>query len=389
MPSASWLNALIVLSTLALPVTHTAEPQNIDQTLQPYLKEFGLPALAAAVFKGDTILAAGAVGTRRVNTQNPVKLDDAFHIGSDSKAFTALLIGQLVEAGKLKWSSTMAEVFPELKSKMNGDFAKVTIEQLLSHTSGLSDKPHINDLLARSYLQEGNMDEVRYWMLEQLAPKALTHKPGEQFDYCNLGYVIAGVITERESKKTWEELVEEKIFKPLNLKSAGFGPQARIGLVDAPLGHALINGKPFALLAGPNGDNPIILGPAGTIHMSVLDFAKWTSWQASEGKQAPHLVSGATLKKMHTPVVSTGSRDSAAAGTPKTGGYGLGWGQVTVPWVSSPAVMHTGSNTINLATIMFWPDTDRGLVMMTNVGGETADNAFKKLAPVLYKLIEH
>jgi len=67
--------------------------------------------------------------------------------------------------------------------------------------------------------------------------------------------------------------------------------------VDAPLGHTLVNGKAKAMLAGPNGDNPLILGPAGTIHMSVLDFAKWVAWNAGEGKRGPNLVSAEVFEK--------------------------------------------------------------------------------------------
>jgi CubicO group peptidase (beta-lactamase class C family) len=87
--------------------------RSLDQTLTPYLKEFGLPALAAAVFKDGTIIAAGTVGTRRFGQDIPVTIDDRFHLGSDGKAFTAVLIGQLVEAGKLKWDTALAELYPE------------------------------------------------------------------------------------------------------------------------------------------------------------------------------------------------------------------------------------------------------------------------------------
>ena len=73
----------------------------------------------------------------------------------------------------------------------------------------------------------------------------------------------------------------------LGLKSAGFGPQASLGKVEAPLGHLIVDGKSKAMLAGPNGDNPLIIGPAGTMHMSVLDFAKWVAWHAGEGKRPP------------------------------------------------------------------------------------------------------
>jgi hypothetical protein len=157
-----------------------------------------------------------------------------------------------------------------------------------------------------------------------------------------------------------------------------------VGKVDAPLGHLIVNGKLKSMLAGPNGDNPLILGSAGTLHMSVLDFAKWVAWQAGEGKRTPTLVSPDTMKKLHTPIIETGVRDGAAPGTPKTGGYALGWGKVKMPWAAEPVITHTGSNQMNLAIAMFWPDKDFGFVMMTNVGTKAADDAMQKLAAELY-----
>jgi CubicO group peptidase (beta-lactamase class C family) len=361
-----------------------AEVRSLDQTLSPYLSEFGLPALAAAVFKDGNIVAAGAVGTRRFGQDIPVTIDDRFHLGSDSKAFTAVLLGQLVEADKLRWDSTLAEIFPELKAQMDPAFAQITIEQLLSHTSGLSDK-NIGELLAGTYQQDGNMDEVRYWMLKETAGKPLDHPRGSKFDYCNLGYVFAGAVIERLTKQTWEEVAEQRIFEPFGFITAGFGPQSSIGKVDAPLGHQLVDGKPKGMLAGPNGDNPVILGPAGTIHMSVIEFAKWVAWNAGEGKRPPQLVSAETLKKLHTPIVDTGVRNDAPPGTPKTGKYGLGWGQVKFDWAAEPVITHTGSNQLNLAVAMFWPKTDFGCVMMTNIAGAAGDAAMNKLAGQLYK----
>ena len=229
------------------------------------------------------------------------------------------------------------------------------------------------------------MDEVRYWMLKQIAPKSLAHPRGSKFDYSNLGYTFAGVMLERVGKKTWEELIEERIIKPMDLKTAGFGPQSSLGKVDAPLGHVLIDGKPKAMLAGPNGDNPLIIGPAGTMHMSVLDFAKWVAWNAGEGKRPPALVSPTILKKLHTTVINTGERKDAPPGTPKSGGYALGWGIFTQPWAAVPCLSHDGSNTMNLARASFWPSKDFGFIVMTNIGGPKADAAFNQLAPELYK----
>lgn len=381
------LNILGLIYLIASSITASAadQPQSLNSTLEPYLKEFGLPALSAAVFKNGEIIAAGAVGTRRAGENIPVAIDDKFHLGSDSKAFTALLAGIYVQQGKLRWDSTLGEIFPELKNRMDPEFAKISVEELLSHTSGLTDDA-LGNLIDGSYRQDGNMDEVRYWMLKETAPKTLNHPRGAKFSYSNLGYTFAGAILERLSGKTWEELVEEKIIEPMGLKTAGFGPQASLGKVDQPLGHVLQDGKPKPILAGPNGDNPLIVGPAGTMHMSVLDFAKWVAWHAGEGKRGPALVSAEILKKLHTPVIDIGERKDAAPGTPQSGGgYALGWGRTRPTWAAAPMLSHSGSNTLNLATADFWPEADFGFVMMTNVSGKGADDALHKLAEDLYQ----
>jgi CubicO group peptidase (beta-lactamase class C family) len=90
-------------------------------------------------------------GTRRAGQDIPVGLEDRFHLGSDTKAFTSLLAGQFVEEGKLRWDSTLAEIFPELRDKMDAEFAKITLEELLSHSSGLAaDGPETVDLIMRT-----------------------------------------------------------------------------------------------------------------------------------------------------------------------------------------------------------------------------------------------
>ena len=91
------------------------------------------------------------------------------------------------------------------------------------------------------------------------------------------------------------------------------------------------------------------------------------------------------LKKIHTPVISTRVREGAPTGTPKTGGYALGWGEVKESWAAAPSITHTGSNTMNFAIGTFCLETDLGSVMMTNIGGQHADEALRKLAAEFYK----
>jgi CubicO group peptidase (beta-lactamase class C family) len=383
--TALTIRSLCLVTALAALCASGAEAQiNLRQVLEPYLATYGLPALAAAVVKDGKVVAAGAVGTRKVGTKIPVTTGDRFHLGSDTKAITALLAAILAEEGRLSWTSTVAEIFPELAPTMTAGLRAVTLQQLLSHTSGIpSDNAAFDDLLGKTALQEGNLDDLRYFMVQQWSAQPLSTEPGTAFAYSNMGYTLAGAMLERVGGKTWEELVTERIFKPLGLASAGFGPQATLGKVDAPLGHAVVDGKLKAFLAGPGADNPLVIGPAGTVHMSLLDFAKWAGWNAGEGRRGPRLVRPETLRTLHTPVISMPDRPDAAPGTPSRGKYALGWGQVIAEWAPEPFVYHGGSNLKNLAHILLQPKHDFGLVLVTNVSGAKADQAFLALAQQL------
>ncbi len=366
---------------------------SLDDMLTPYLGRYDLPALAAAVVQDGKIIASGAVGTRRAGAAIPVTIKDRFHIGSDTKAMTALLAAMLVEENKLRWDSTVAEVFPELSATMTPGLRGVTLEQLLSHTSGIpSDNQAFGNLLAKmlskTQSQEGNLenlDEMRMWLVRQWSKQPLAAKPGARFAYANMNYILAGAMLERLSGKTWDELITERIFIPLGLETAGLGTPASLGRIDAPLGHVKIAGKTKAFLAGPNGDNTSILGPAGIAHMSVLDFAAWAGWNAGEGKRGPALVRPETLRKLQTPVIAVPDKPGAKPGTPKQGKYALGWGELTVDWAPNRLKSHSGSNGKNLAQIWLDPQRDFAMVLVTNIGGEQADQAFQALAPELYK----
>jgi hypothetical protein len=119
--------------------------------------------------------------------------------------------------------------------------------------------------------------------------------------------------------------------------------------------------------------------------MSVLDFATWAGWNAGEGKRGPPLVRPKTLRKLHTPVISIPDKPEAKPGTPKHGKYALGWGELTVDWAPTLLKYHSGSNGKNLAQVWLNPQRDFGMVLVTNIGGEQADQAFQALAPELYK----
>ena len=375
------LAALAIFFIQETPMAQTS----LDSLLKPYLSRYNLPAIAAAVVKDGKVLWAGAVGTRRVGADIPVTINDRFHLGSDTKAMTALLAAMMVEKGKLRWDSTMAEVFPELMEKMDPRLRSVTLEQLLSHTSGIpTDNEDMVNLYMKATFQEGNLNELRYWLIEQWSKQPLESQPGSKFAYSNMGYTIAGAMVERVGGKTWDELVTERIFIPFQMKTAGLGPQASLGKIDAPLGHSIIDGKLKAFLAGPNCDVPSLIGPAGIVHMSILDFARWGGWNAGQGKRAPALVKQETIRKLHTPVVTLPARKNAPPGTPPRGKYALGWGELAVDWAPYPLYYHGGSNGMNIAHIWLDIKEDLAIVIVTNIGGQKAENGLLAIAKELY-----
>src|ERR1035438_9221348 len=129
------LLVVFVLPVGAAPVVVTA------QTLEDIRKKHDLPALAAVVVKDGVICDRLAVGVRKLGDPTPVTTNDLFHIGSCTKSMTATLTAMLIEDGKLRWDSTTAEMFPELKGKMDKQYERVTVEQLLTHRGGVPGKP--------------------------------------------------------------------------------------------------------------------------------------------------------------------------------------------------------------------------------------------------------
>lgn len=136
--------------------------ESLDSYLEGVRAKYGLPALAAAVTKDGELIAAGAVGKRVMGMDIPVTIDDRFHLGSDTKAMTATVAGTLVEEGRLKWTSTVGEVLGKKIKGMNPALAAVTLEQLLSHSSGIpTDTPEMMAIYMNPVAFEKNTTDLR------------------------------------------------------------------------------------------------------------------------------------------------------------------------------------------------------------------------------------
>lgn len=330
--------------------------------LTPLLEGTDVPSLVAAVVVGGETRAAGAVGVRKRGDDTPVTISDKYHIGSCAKAMTATLAGVLVEQGMLAWETGLREVFPD--TAMHPACEAITLRQLLSHSSGLPafTNPETEDaglvktvLGARGTSVQGRLEVVSAVLnREPLSP------PGTAFSYSNMGYVTASAMFEKLTQTPFETLLQRDVFRPLGLTTAGFGAPGTPGKIDEPYGHS-----PEPVEPGPDADMPPVLAPAGTVHMSILDFAKHAAFHLSG---EPKLVSRETLELLHTPVGDV---------------FALGWGVVETDWAGGHALTHAGSNGMSYAVISVMPVKNMAVVaacnLGTDAGAEVCSAAFKTL----------
>ena len=367
------LRAVLVAIPLLTPASAWAEDDLqpfLRQTLAAAREKDHLPAVAAVVQIDGKLVAEGALGVRALGHPETVTINDRWHIGSDTKAFTATLIARLVEQGVMRFDDTLAASFPAFAEAMDPAYRNVTVTQLLSHTAGLpslTDDKELPPFMAA--IKSANGVKAQR---EAIARKYLTMPPASkagEFAYSNLGFIIAGAIAEARTGKTWEDLIREQIFAPLGIKSAGFGPPGAPGKFDQPSGHKEEAGKLVALdPASAEADNPPALGPAGTINIALKDWLLFAQDQLAGEHGRGKLLKPENYRKLHTPV---------------TGNYALGWGAKLGPDGVPLLITHTGSNGFWVADIRIMPRHDMIFLVVTNAGNDAANQAIKDIGVAL------
>jgi len=332
----------------------TVDDPRIKEILEPLRQKHNLPAMAAALVTGQGLEIAGAVGVRKAGTDVPVTIEDLWHLGSDTKAMTAAMIGGLVEKGVLKWETTVSDIFPDLPDSAPAALKKATLLHLLSHRSGLpGDIPW--GLVRRNVPTR----EQRLAVLKIAAGLKAAAEPPAPFLYSNLGYVIAGTMAEKAADSAWEDLMKKMIFEPLGMTGAGFGGTGTPGQVDQPWPH-MPNGAPAAK-NGPDMDNPPVIGPAGIVHCRLADWAKFVADQLRGERGETALLKPETYRRLHTP--------------PFEGNYALGWGIADIEWAGGRVLTHNGSNSMNYASVYLAPERGFAVLVVTNQGGGPAGAA--------------
>jgi D-alanyl-D-alanine carboxypeptidase len=357
---------LAALSALGLAPTLPACAQEPEaQGVNALQAQSGAPALAGAVVGVDGVQLIEFAGVRRLGQPPMVGPAEVWHLGSNSKAMTAALYGRLVEQGRTRWGAKLGELF----DKVDPAFAAQPVEALMGHRSGILDAPVMQGgFLLRAHKDARLLPTQRAELAAQLLAKPPAGPVGT-FAYSNLGYILVGAAIERLTGQAWEQAIDAQLFQPLGMASAGFG---------APQGANAWGHRPMAIVAGPlkpvdpagMADNPPVMGPAGTVHANLTDYAKFLRLFLTDGGE---LLEPATIKALTTPVPGEGRP------------YACGWGVAEPPWAKGPTFVHEGSNTMWHAVALVAPGRKLAFVGVANGPPEATRNAARGFAIQLRK----
>ncbi len=364
------LMALAIFSFFVTSAKAESEPvfnlthEGLQKAIAARQAQSGLVGIGALVMVDGKIIAQAVAGERKKGSGVAVTAQDQWHLGSITKSMTATLIGILVEEDVLAWDMTLPQMLPDMA--MDEGWHKARLQHLLTHSAGLPANFPMRTQFNRPQDREA-LHTARRDALAAILAKPPKYDPGETFLYSNVGFTLAGFIAAERMNQSWETLMEERLFAPLGLGSAGFGPPRGDALMDQPWGHSKFMFTKMAKTPLSDGaDNTPIMAPAGTVHMTMADLATFGHEHLKGEKGDSNLLSATTFKHLHTP-----SQENYAAGLVV----------VQRDWAQGRLIWHNGSNTMWYALLLVLPEKNTVMVFVTNDGDRsTADAIFKDLA---------
>lgn len=344
-------------------VAQPAEPvsQTLAQIVEAIYIQTNVTALGAAIVHADGRIDIAVAGERTRGSGDFIQPGDFWHLGSNTKSMTALLYADLVNQGTMQWGATIPDLFPSKADQIDENWSSVTVEDLLTHRSGVADVD-IEWLRAAHVSEKSVTDQRADAVLEFLSEPPVFVKG--TFQYANLNYLLVAAAIEEATGESWEDLMIAG--SPGALMGAGgwgFGPPQGAqpqghffeGQVRKPAGQKWIS-----------ADNPRALGPAGTVHASLRSWSEYIrAFLPGSG-----IMPDATREKL----------------TDKNlGDYAMGWAIYDDPkW--GTMLQHAGSNTMWLAQVIVLPEHDVALLVTTNEAGIAADLAVRETTKAIGKL---
>jgi CubicO group peptidase (beta-lactamase class C family) len=320
----------------------------LDTLLQAYtsLYKFNGTVLVA---KNGTLLLDKGYGYRNVAAGTPHDKNSIFQIGSVTKQFTMTIILTLQSAGKLNIQDPISKYFPQYP---HGD--SITIEQLLSHTSGIYNYTNDRAFMQNEVSKPSNRDK----MIALFKDKPLDFAPGTKYQYSNSGYLLLGYIIESVTKKSYEQVVREYIFTPLKMTNSGFD-FTHLQNKGKSTGYFAFNKKDTT--ASPIVDSSVSFA-AGAIYSTTQDMYRWH--QALENNV---ILTNAQQEKAYSPVKSN---------------YGYGWEIDSM--YGKRVVSHAGGIHGFTSKFSRIPADDVCIILLCNTSNPFLNNITTGIYSILY-----
>lgn len=362
---ANWrILALVLMTALpfaALGADEDARAKQLDAILAKAVTS-GQPGLAVLVKKEGTVLFEKGYGLRRIKARAPITPHTDFRLASVTKQFTAMSVMLLERDGKLRYESTLTEIFPDFPAYGKA----ITIRHLLTHTSGLPDYEDLMDQEEKSHGKRWSpahqiQDEEVLALLEKQTRGKFT--PGTSWAYSNSGYVVLGLIVAKASGVSYPEFLKRRIFDPLHMQNTLAYQRGSKEIPHRAFGHSRERGK---LILSDQSSTSATLGDGG-VYSNLEDLSKWdealgkhTLLSATKMQAALTPVKLADGREPHWPAQPDG--DNLAPGKPVS--YGFGWFLDSYP--GHPRMWHSGT-TIGFRNVIERFTTDHlTIVILSN-----------------------
>lgn len=323
--------------------------EGFDEVVQKALEDYRVPGVAVGLLVDGEVVYAKGFGFRDMESQLPVNTDTLFAVGSCTKAFTAFLMGTLVDQGIVRWDERVIDLLPEFRLWDQYATQNLTVRDLLTHRSGMPrhDFMWYNSAMTR----EEVIKRIRY-----LEPSTDIR---ERYQYNNLMYFTAGYAMEQVTGKSWEELVTQRILHPLDMHRTNFS----VDEVQRDRNFAYPHLERNDHLRKIPFRNISLIGPAGSMNSCVSDLLHWVQLQLDGGiYDRQSLISPATLQEMHAPqVIVPGAPESKET---LLYAYGIGWSVLS--YRGHYYVSHDGGIDGFTSVVGFLPNERVGLVVLAN-----------------------
>jgi CubicO group peptidase (beta-lactamase class C family) len=378
-----WLKLSGAAALAAPSFAEAAEPgaaEAIDAIVQPFLEAFGIPGLAVAVVRPDSPPLVRGYGVRSLGRPEPVGPHTQFAIASNTKAFLGAALALLVDEGRIGWEDPVVRHLPEFRMSDPAITGMMTVRDLLVHRSGLA-------LGAGDLMMFPLTDHTAQDVLKGLPylPMARGFRAGYAYD--NTLYVIAGMLLERVSGRSWAQFITERLFVPLGMSDAA--PLPSMARSSDHAGRHARLGPPVRGLGALEVVSPEesdVIAPAGGIQLSAAGAVPWLQAQLGRGVTpgGKRIWSEAQSAEMWSAQTINGSGPGPGQDRPERAviqGYALGWG--VADYRGRRMLSHSGGLKGQITRTSLLPEQETGLVVYSNSEEEAAISALR------YALADH